>query len=86
YLDTQESRGLVPADHPSVVGAMRGVAMGEADLVVVVGRKLDGARPAAGCERGGLSRHAGEPRPRPRRPSFGRRRHARRGDGRGGSG
>lgn len=41
YLDTQESRGLVPADHPSVVGAMRGVVMGEADLVVVVGRKLD---------------------------------------------
>ena len=24
YLDTQESRGLVPADHPSFVGAMRG--------------------------------------------------------------
>lgn len=31
----------MPADHPSVVGAMRGVVMGEADLVVVVGRKLD---------------------------------------------
>ena len=41
YLDTQESRGLVPADHPSVVGAMRGRAMQEADLVIVVGRKLD---------------------------------------------
>ena len=41
YLDTQESRGLVPAEHPSVVGAMRGVAMAEADLVLVVGRKLD---------------------------------------------
>jgi acetolactate synthase-1/2/3 large subunit len=41
YLDTQESRGLVPNDHPSVVGAMRGRAMQEADLVVVVGRKLD---------------------------------------------
>jgi acetolactate synthase-1/2/3 large subunit len=41
YLDTQESRGLVPADHPSVVGALRGRAMQEADLVVVVGRKLD---------------------------------------------
>lgn len=41
YLDTQESRGLVPGDHASVVGAMRGVVMGEADLVVVVGRKLD---------------------------------------------
>ncbi len=41
YLDTQESRGLVPAEHPSVVGAMRGAAMSEADLVVVIGRKLD---------------------------------------------
>lgn len=41
YLDTQESRGLVPAEHPSVVGAMRAGAMGEADLVVTVGRKLD---------------------------------------------
>lgn len=41
YLDTQESRGLVPADHPSVVGAIRARAMQEADLVVVVGRKLD---------------------------------------------
>jgi acetolactate synthase-1/2/3 large subunit len=41
YLDTQESRGLVPASHPAIVGAMRGRAMQEADLVVVVGRKLD---------------------------------------------
>jgi acetolactate synthase-1/2/3 large subunit len=41
YLDTQESRGLVAPEHPSVVGAMRGVVMGEADLVLVVGRKLD---------------------------------------------
>ncbi|MEP7275187.1 MAG: thiamine pyrophosphate-binding protein [Betaproteobacteria bacterium] len=41
YLDTQESRGLVPAGHPSMVGALRGRAMHEADLVVVVGRKLD---------------------------------------------
>jgi acetolactate synthase I/II/III large subunit len=41
YLDTQESRGLVSADHPSVVGAMRARAMQEADLVVVIGRKLD---------------------------------------------
>lgn len=41
YLDTQESRGLVPPDHPSVVGAVRARAMGDADLVVVVGRKLD---------------------------------------------
>ncbi len=41
YLDTQESRGLVPADHPSVVGAMRGQVMAETDLVVLVGRRLD---------------------------------------------
>jgi acetolactate synthase-1/2/3 large subunit len=41
YLDTQESRGLVSPMHPAVVGAVRGRAMQEADLVVVVGRKLD---------------------------------------------
>ena len=41
YLDTQESRGLVPADHPSFVGAVRAAAMSQADLVVTVGRKLD---------------------------------------------
>ena len=41
YLDTGESRGLVPDDHPSVVAAMRGSVMGQADLVVTVGRRLD---------------------------------------------
>ncbi|HET9823563.1 MAG TPA: thiamine pyrophosphate-binding protein [Burkholderiaceae bacterium] len=41
YLDTQESRGLVDPAHPSVVGAVRARAMQEADLVLVVGRKLD---------------------------------------------
>jgi acetolactate synthase-1/2/3 large subunit len=41
YLDTQESRGLVPRDHPSVVAAVRARAMAEADLVIVVGRRLD---------------------------------------------
>ena len=41
YLDTQESRGLVPAAHPSVVGAMRAAAMTEADTILVIGRKLD---------------------------------------------
>lgn len=41
YLDTQESRGLVPAEHPAVVGALRAKAMQEAELVVVIGRKLD---------------------------------------------
>lgn len=41
YLDTGESRGLVPDDHPAVVAAMRGSVMTEADLVVTVGRRLD---------------------------------------------
>jgi acetolactate synthase-1/2/3 large subunit len=41
YLDTQESRGLVDGAHPSVVGAVRAKAMQEADVVLVVGRKLD---------------------------------------------
>ena len=41
YLDTQESRGLVDGQHASVVGAVRARAMQEADLVLVVGRKLD---------------------------------------------
>lgn len=41
YLDTQESRGLVPPQHPSFVGAMRGAVLSEADLVITIGRKLD---------------------------------------------
>ena len=41
YLDTQESRGLVPADHPASVAAVRAVAMTEADVVLLIGRKLD---------------------------------------------
>ena len=41
YLDTQESRGLVPADHPAFVGAVRAAAMTEADAVLMIGRKLD---------------------------------------------
>lgn len=41
YLDTGESRGLVPDDHPSTVAAMRGTVMGEADVVITVGRRLD---------------------------------------------
>jgi len=41
YLDTQESRGLVSAEHASFVGAVRARAMQEADLVIVIGRKLD---------------------------------------------
>ncbi|WP_342128473.1 thiamine pyrophosphate-binding protein [Hydrogenophaga sp. OTU3427] len=41
YLDTGESRGLVGDGHPSVVAAMRGAVMGQADLIVTVGRRLD---------------------------------------------
>jgi acetolactate synthase-1/2/3 large subunit len=41
YLDTGESRGLVPESHPSVVAAMRGSVMTEADVVLTLGRKLD---------------------------------------------
>src|SRR6202022_1820405 len=41
YLDTGESRGLIPDDHPAVVSAMRATVMGEADVVVTVGRRLD---------------------------------------------
>lgn len=41
YLDTQESRGLLPPDHPGHVGAVRAAAMSQADLVITVGRKLD---------------------------------------------
>jgi acetolactate synthase-1/2/3 large subunit len=41
YLDTQESRGLVPSDHPAFAGAMRTTIMKDADAVLVVGRRLD---------------------------------------------
>lgn len=41
YLDTGESRGLVPEQHTSVVAAMRSKAMEQADLIVTVGRRLD---------------------------------------------
>lgn len=41
YLDTQESRGLVPTEHLSAVAAMRAAAMTDADVVLLVGRKLD---------------------------------------------
>ena len=39
--DTGESRGLIGDEHPSVVAAMRGAVMGQADLVVTIGRRLD---------------------------------------------
>jgi len=41
YLDTGESKGLVPDRHPSVVAAMRDSVMSEADVVLTVGRRLD---------------------------------------------
>jgi acetolactate synthase-1/2/3 large subunit len=41
YLDTGESRGLVPDDHPAVVAAMRGSVMGDADVILTLGRRLD---------------------------------------------
>lgn len=41
YLDTQESRGLVPVSHPSTIAAVRAAAMTDADVVLLVGRKLD---------------------------------------------
>lgn len=41
YLDTGETRGLVSPSHPSVVSAVRGAALGEADVVLTIGRRLD---------------------------------------------
>lgn len=41
YLDTGESKGLLASTHSAHIGAMRGVAMKEADLVITLGRKLD---------------------------------------------
>jgi acetolactate synthase-1/2/3 large subunit len=41
YLDTGESKGLVPEEHASVVAAMRGTVMTDADVVVTIGRRLD---------------------------------------------
>jgi acetolactate synthase-1/2/3 large subunit len=41
YLDTAESRGLVPDDHPASMPAVRGRAMQEADVVLTLGRSLD---------------------------------------------
>jgi acetolactate synthase I/II/III large subunit len=41
YLDSGESRGVLPHDHPSVVSAVRGRAMREADLVITLDRSLN---------------------------------------------
>ena len=41
YLDTQESRSLVPDSHPAAVGSARSAVMRDTDLLVTVGRQLD---------------------------------------------
>jgi acetolactate synthase-1/2/3 large subunit len=41
YLDTRESRGVIAPDKPYCVPALRGRALGEADLVITLGRRLD---------------------------------------------
>jgi acetolactate synthase-1/2/3 large subunit len=41
HLETGETRGLVPDSHPAVVSAVRGAVMGDADLVLTLGRRLD---------------------------------------------
>lgn len=41
YLDSGESRGVLGHDHPSVVSAVRGRAMREADLVITLDRNLN---------------------------------------------
>ena len=41
YLDTGESKGIVPESHPAHVASVRARAMTEADLIITVGRKLD---------------------------------------------
>ena len=41
YLDTRDSRGVLPPDNPSSIPALRGRAMAEADLVITLGRRLD---------------------------------------------
>lgn len=41
YLDTTESRGVVPEDHPACMPAARGRALQEADVVLTINRRLD---------------------------------------------
>lgn len=41
YLDTGETKGLVPHTHASYIAAMRGAAMTQADLIITIGRRLD---------------------------------------------
>ena len=41
YLDSNESRGVIPDNHSSVVTTIRGKILKQADVIVTVGRKLD---------------------------------------------
>lgn len=41
HLDSAESRGALPEDHPAQVTGARGKVMTSADLVITVGRRLD---------------------------------------------
>jgi acetolactate synthase-1/2/3 large subunit len=41
YLDTAESRGYVPGEHPLNVNAARSKVVGEADTIVLLGKRLD---------------------------------------------
>lgn len=41
YLDTAESRGYVPGSHPLNVSAARSKAVGEADTIILLGKRLD---------------------------------------------
>jgi acetolactate synthase-1/2/3 large subunit len=41
YLDTRESRGVLPPGNPNSIPALRGRALAEADLVITLGRRLD---------------------------------------------
>jgi len=41
FLDTAECKGLLADDHPALVNAMRAAVMGDADVVITLGRKLD---------------------------------------------
>ena len=53
YLDTQESRGIVPGSHRSFVGAVRARAMKESDLVIASGfsTSRSAAKMRLGCMR-----------------------------------
>lgn len=41
YLDTTESRGLVPVEHDACVPAMRSRVFAEADTIITLGRRFD---------------------------------------------